>query len=73
VPEARKRAARMVVPQARNRAVRAARYRMVVPEVRYRAGREALGVRGCPLDQQSLAAGKPQREAMRPFGPAAAA
>ena len=46
---------------------------MVAPEARDMAVREAPGVRGWLPDQQSLAAGKPQRAAMRLFGPAAAA
>jgi len=56
VPEARRPAARMVVPEAREMAVR---------EVRASGGR--------PPGQQSLAAGTPKREAMRAFGPVAAA
>ena len=56
---------RDVVPEARRSAAR-----MVVLEARKVTAREASGV---PPGQQSLAAGKPRRGAMRLFGPAAAA
>jgi hypothetical protein len=39
--------------------------RLVVPEARQMTEREAWGSGACPRDHQSLAAGKPQREAMR--------